>query len=178
MTVVGKSIPHDSAVGHVTGQARYIEDLPALEGELWVDFAGTTVAAGRILAIDSAEASAMPGVVGIYTHRDINGKKIFGPIFHDETFLAEEQIDHLNQPVVVVAATSRAIARQAAKSIRIECEEATPILEIEESIAAGSFLGPLRQIERGEVALGFSQSDHVIEGTFRSNGQEQFYFES
>ena len=178
MTVVGKSIPHDSAVGHVTGQAKYVEDYPKMAGELWVDFAGAPVAAGRVLSIDITAASAMPGVIGIYTHRDIQGNKQFGPIFHDETFLVEEQIDFLYQPVVVVAATSRALARKAAASIRIECESVTPILQIEEAIAAGSYLGPVRKIERGDVGVGFAQSHHVIEGTFRSNGQEQFYFES
>lgn len=175
---VGKSIPHDSAIGHVTGSAHYIEDLPAIAGELWVDFAGAPVPAGRLLAVDTAEAAAMPGVVAVLTHDDIDGKRMFGPIFHDERFLVEDEIDFLNQPVVVIAATSRAIARAAAAKVKIVCEAITPILEIEDAIAAGSYLGPLRKIERGDVDAGFAQSDHVIEGTFRNNGQEQFYFES
>ncbi len=178
MAVVGKSIPHDSAIGHVTGQARYIEDLVAIEGELWVDFAGAPVAAGTIRSIDTSTAAAMAGVVGIYTHHDIAGNKRFGPIFHDELLLAEDRIDYLNQPVVVVAATSRSVARKAALSIRIECDSTTPILEIDDAMEAGSYLGPLRKIERGDVETGFASSTHVIEGVFRSNGQEQFYFES
>lgn len=175
---VGKSIPHDSAIGHVTGSAHYIEDLPTIAGELWVDFAGAPVPAGRVLSVDATVAAAMPGVVAVLTHHDIDGKRMFGPIFHDERFLVEDEIDFLNQPVVVIAATSRTIARAAAAKVKIVCEAATPILEIEDAIAAGSYLGPLRKIERGDVNAGFAQSDHVIEGTFRNNGQEQFYFES
>ena len=136
------------------------------------------VANGRILSIDTSAATAMAGVAGVYTHEDIAGNKRFGPIFHDEAFLIEDRIDFLNQPVIVVAATTRAIARHAARSIKIRCAAATPILDIEEAIAAGSYLGPLRKIVRGDVDGGFAESEHVIEGTFRNNGQEQFYFES
>lgn len=178
MTAVGKSIPHDSAIGHVTGQAKYIEDLSSISGELWVDFAGTPVAAGRITSVDSSDAASLPGVVGVYTHADIGGRKNFGPIFHDETFLVEEEIAYLGQPVVVVAAVSREIARKAVAMVKINADAATPILEIEDAIAAGSYLGPLRKIERGDLEAGFAASTHCIEGTFRSNGQEQFYFES
>ena len=178
MSNVGKSIPHESAVGHVTGAAPYIEDLPLLAGELWVDFAGAPVASGRLISIDVSEAKQIPGVVEVFTHEDIDGKKLFGPIFHDEVFLVEDEIAYLGQPVVVIAATSRAIARQAATKVKIDCKEAPPILSVEEAIEAGSYLGPVRKIQRGDIEAGFKQADHVIEGTFRNNGQEQFYLES
>ena len=47
MPSVGKPLPHESAVGHVTGAARYIDDLPPLAGELCVTFVGSPVAAGH-----------------------------------------------------------------------------------------------------------------------------------
>ncbi|MEM6468195.1 MAG: molybdopterin cofactor-binding domain-containing protein, partial [Planctomycetota bacterium] len=178
MSSVGKAIPHDSAVGHVTGAAPYIEDLPPLSGELWVDFAGAPVAAGRLLSFDASEALELPGVVAVFSHRDVDGENIFGPIFHDEVFLIDDEIAYLGQPVVVVAATSRTIARQAARMIKIECKAAEPILSVEDAIEAGAYLGPVRKIQRGEVEVGFDQSEHIIEGTFRNNGQEQFYLES
>ena len=92
MPSIGTSIPHDSAPGHVTGQAPYVEDLTPLAGELWVDFVGTPTAAGRITSIDIDEALKLPGVVGVYTYRDLpaDGAKTFGPIFHDEVFLPED----------------------------------------------------------------------------------------
>ena len=34
MTVVGKNIRHDSAVGHVSGESIYVDDMPPLRGEL------------------------------------------------------------------------------------------------------------------------------------------------
>ena len=178
MTSVGKALPHDSAMGHVTGRALYVEDLPRIDGELWVDFAGAPCAAGKIKSIDTSKAAAIEGVIGVYTHDAIGGKNHFGPIFHDEPFLVEQEIMYLGQPVVVVAATTRDAARHAVASVEIDCEVADPILEIEDAIAAGTYLGPHRRIARGDLEVAFETAPHMIEGTFHSNGQEQFYLES
>lgn len=178
MNQVGKSIPHDSAVGHVTGRAPYIEDLPRLSGELWVDFAGAPVAAGKLISVDVTAAKALPGVVAVFTHDDIQGHNLFGPIFVDEPFLVEQEISYLGQPVVVIAATDRRTAARAKRLVEFNVESKPPILTIDDAIAADLYLGPLRKIARGNLYDGFSRSDHIIESTFRSNGQEQFYLES
>ena len=54
MSTVGRALPHDSARGHVTGQASYIDDLPPLAGELQVGFVGSPVAHGELIRIDLA----------------------------------------------------------------------------------------------------------------------------
>ncbi|HEX3601111.1 MAG TPA: hypothetical protein VHU84_13260, partial [Lacipirellulaceae bacterium] len=80
MPSVGKSIPHDAALGHVTGQAPYIDDLRPLAGELYVGFVGSPVAAGQLLGIDTSAAMAILGVVGCYTSADVPGHNMFGVI--------------------------------------------------------------------------------------------------
>ena len=174
----GQSIPHESAWGHVTGSAAYIDDLPKLAGELVVDFVGAPIAAGRIVSIDTSVASKMPGVVGIYTHKDLPGHNIFGPIFRDEPFLVDGEISYVEQPVVIVAATTREVALEACNAIDIKYVQGKPILTIDDAIAAQSFLGPQRTIQRGDVDKAFEVATHLIEGIFESNGQEQLYFES
>ncbi len=178
MPSIGRPIPHDSAHGHVTGQATYIDDLPAITGELSVDFVGAPVSAGKVVSIDASEALRLPGVVGIYTHRDLPGKNLWGPIFHDEPFLVQDEISYLGQPVVVIAATSRTAAAHARDLVKIQCKSRPPILTIDQAIAADAFIGPTRTIERGDVEAAFQSALHTIEGIFESNGQEQLYFES
>ena len=178
MSNVGKAIPHDSAIGHVTGRALYVEDLPRVDGELWVDFAGAPIAAGQVKSLNTSKAAEVDGVVGIYTHASIKGKNLFGPIFHDEPFLVEREIMYLGQPVVVVAATTRDAARRTAGLVEIAVDHEQPILEIEDAINADSFLGPHRIIARGDISRDLHSAPHTLGGTFRSNGQEQFYLES
>ncbi len=78
--LLGKPVPHDSALGHVTGQAPYIDDLRPMAGELYVGFVGSPVAAGQLLSVDTSAALAMPGVVGCYTVADVPGHNMFGVV--------------------------------------------------------------------------------------------------
>ncbi len=178
MPSIGRAIPHDSAKGHVTGGAAYIDDLPPIEGELSVDFAGAPIACGKVVSIDTSEADRLPGVVGVYTYRDLPGENHWGPIFQDEPFLVEKEISYLGQPVVVVAATSREVAAQARDLIKIRCEPGEPVFTIEDAIDAKAFIGPERKIQRGDVDSAMASATHSIEGVFECNGQEQLYFES
>ena len=74
MPSVGKPLPHDSAAGHVTGQALYLDDLRTFDGELHVGFVGSPVASGELFAVDIAPALAVPGVVACYTAADVAGQ--------------------------------------------------------------------------------------------------------
>lgn len=178
MPSVGKPIPHDAAVGHVTGQAPYIDDLRPLAGELYVGFVGSPIAAGRMLSVDTTAAAAMPGVVACYTAADVPGHNMFGVVVMDEPFLADGELLYLGQPVAVVAAESPAVLEKARKAVRVEYHAAEPLLDLEESIRRKKFLGPERRIARGDVDAELAASAHRLSGEFTSGGQEQFYLES
>jgi xanthine dehydrogenase large subunit len=174
----GKSVPHDSAVGHVTGLAGYIDDMPSMAGELFVGFVGSPVAAGWLDAVDTSPALALPGVVTCYTATDVPGHNLFGLVVADEPFLADGQLLYVGQPVAVIAATSPAALVQARKAIRIVCAAEEPILDLTESIRRQKFLGPRRRIARGDVDVNLSAAAHRLSGLFNIGGQEHFYLES
>ncbi len=184
MPSVGEAIPHDSARFHVTGSAAFLDDLPPLAGELFVDFVPAPIAAGRLQSIDAQEAMRLPGVMALFTAADLpiyhlpGRVNAFGPIFHDEPFLVADEISYVGQPVAVVAALDRHIARRAAAMVKLECEPSEPILSIDQAIAAGAFIGPRRVIRQGNVDAAFATAPHVLQGHLRTGGQEQLYFES
>ena len=60
---VAKSLPHDSAPLHVTGQARYVDDIPLPANALHLAFGLSSVAKGRIASIDLDAVRAAPGVL-------------------------------------------------------------------------------------------------------------------
>ena len=55
---IGASLPHDSAPLHVTGQARYVDDVPLPQGALHLAFGLSSVAHGDITAIDLTAVAA------------------------------------------------------------------------------------------------------------------------
>ena len=178
MTNVGKTIPHDSAVGHVTGAAPYLDDLPMRTDELLVGFVCSPAAAGRIASIDLDDARTLPGVIGLYTSEDLPGEKHFGPLFKDEPVLAHDEVLYVGQPVVVIAAESRDALRAARRAVKINVNPSEPILSIERAIELGRFIGPARQIARGDAVAALNSAPRRLSGEFHNLGQEQFYLES
>src|SRR5215475_2418110 len=165
MPSAGKPIPHDAALGHVTGQAPYIDDLRPMVGELYVGFVGSPVAAGKLSSVDTSAALAIPGVVGCYTVADVPGHNMFGVTVMDEPFLADGEVLYLGQPVAIVAAETPEALERARKSVRVECRGAEPILDLPEAIRRQKFLGPCRRIARGDVDSQLAAAPHKLSGT-------------
>ncbi|MCG8333152.1 MAG: xanthine dehydrogenase molybdopterin binding subunit [Proteobacteria bacterium] len=178
MTAVGKPIPHDSALGHVTGEALFIDDMPFTQNEVLVDFFGSPVAHGKILSLDLSQAKKVDGIIDIYTYRDIPGHNLFGPMIPDEPFLAEEICEYKGQPVAILAGKTDKALLQAKKLIQINIEEYPAILTVDQALEKEQFLGVQRKIQRGNVQTAFEEAEHSLEGTIWLNGQEQFYLES
>ncbi len=178
MSVVGKDIPHDSAIGHVTGESIYIDDIPFQKNELVVDFVGSPVAHGKIKSVDFTEAAKIPGVVGIYTYMDLGGVNLFGPILQDEVLLCEDHVSFIGEPIVVIAAENYKALKQAKQAVKLDIEELKPILTIDEAKAKNAYIDKTYSIKRGDIASAFKNAKHVIEGTLITGGQDHFSLES
>lgn len=176
-TSVGKTIPHDSAIGHVTGSAPFIDDLKRREDELYIGFVGSPVACGTIAEIKTDKARQLDGVITVLTSQDVP-QNVFGPLFCDEPFLAEGTVLYVGQPVVVIGAESPQTLEHAKSLIEIDVIESSPKFSIDDAIAGEHFIGPRRTIRRGDPETAISQATHQLAGEFRVGGQEQFYFES
>src|SRR3954464_8356553 len=164
MAAVGKDIAHDSAVTHVTGESIFLDDLPPLADELLAGIVPSPVAHGRVRRLDLSGALHVPGVVAAVTHRDVPGHKRLGAAVKDELLLVEDEAVFLGQPLAVIAAESADALERARRAAIVEMDELPPLFSIDEAIAAGSFLGLPRKIERGDVAAGFTAAEEVIEG--------------
>ncbi|HEY9678357.1 MAG TPA: hypothetical protein V6C76_10130 [Drouetiella sp.] len=159
MSVVGKDIPHDSAVGHVSGESVYIDDIPFQKNELLVDFVGSAVACGKIKSIDLSQAEKIPGVVALYTYKDIDGINLFGPITQDEVLLCEDHVSFIGEPIVVIAAEHQKALKQAKKAVKIEIEEHKPILTVDDAIAQSAYIDKTYSIKRGDIVQGFKNAN-------------------
>jgi len=135
---VAKPLPHDSAALHVTGQARYVDDIPAPAGTLHLAFGLSPAAHGAIAALDLAAVRAAAGVVAVLAADDLPRPADCAPVAHDEPLLATGTVQYAGQPVFVVAATSHQAARRAARRAVVAIDERPAILTIDDALAADS----------------------------------------
>jgi len=175
---VHKPLPHDAAPLHVTGQARYVDDIPVPANCLHLAFGMAEIAHGRIASMNLDDVRAVPGVVMALAGEDFDQIPDCSPSAHDEPLLSDGSIHYLGQPLFLVAATSHLAARKAARLAKVEYEELEPILTIEQVLAADSRFedGP-RIYEKGDVETALARATHIIEGRIEMGGQEHFYLE-
>ena len=175
---VGTPVPHDSAALHVTGAARYTDDIPTPSGTLHLAFGLSSIARGRIDMMDLAAVRAAPGVVAVLTATDLPHANDVSPSNHDEPLLSDGTIHYLGQPLFLVVADSHRAARHAARRARVDCTEETPILTIDDALAAGARFedGPVTW-EKGAPDAALAGAPHMIEGSIEIGGQEHFYLE-
>ena len=173
-----KPLPHDSAPLHVTGTARYIDDIPMPSGTLHLAFGTSQVAHGRIIACDLDAVRAAPGVVAVMTENDLPFTNDVSPSIHDEPLLAIETVHYLGQPIFLVVADNHLAARKAARLGKVEIAEETPILTIEQAMEADSRFedGP-RIWSKGDVDTALSTAPNRLKGRIDMGGQEHFYLE-
>ncbi|MCG6560060.1 xanthine dehydrogenase molybdopterin binding subunit [Ruegeria sp. 1NDH52C] len=175
---VAKPLPHDAAPLHVAGTARYVDDIPTPRDTLHLAFGLSTIAKGRITAMNLEEVKRAPGVVRVMVADDLPFANDVSPSAHDEPLLSDGTVHYVGQPIFVVVATSHLAARKAVRRARIDYAEEPAILTIEQALAADSRFedGP-RIYEKGDAEAAIAGAAHVIEGTFELGGQEHFYLE-
>ncbi len=174
---VGKNVPHDSAVTHVSGESVFIDDRPFLKNEMVCGFLGAPVAHGILKSIKIEKALGIPGILGIYTHKDLASNR-WGAIVKEQPILVDSLISYEYEPVCVIAAENYKAIEKAKKLIELEIEEIEPILCIQKSIDNEDFLTAEKKIARGNLEEAFNSAPHTLEGVFENGGQEHFYLES
>ncbi|AXI47817.1 xanthine dehydrogenase molybdopterin binding subunit [Sulfitobacter sp. SK012] len=175
---VAKPLPHDAARLHVTGTARYVDDIPLPADTLHIAFGLSTIAAGTLDAVDLSAVNSAPGVVAVLTADDLPHANDVSPSNHDEPLLAMGQVHYVGQPIFMVIATSHLAARAAARLGEFAFTPATALLSIEDSLAANSRFedGP-RIYTKGDPDAAFQTAPQNLTGSIIVGGQEHFYLE-
>ena len=143
-----------------------------LAGTLHVAFRRSDHAHARILRVDSSAAEACPGVIAIYTARDIEGH--FRPIIAQSRMrgyqptahqiLAKEKARFAGEAVAAVVAESRYLAEDAAALVEVEYE------------ALESLVDPLRSLSEDAPRLHEdTRSNILVERTFARGAVEEVF---
>ncbi len=174
----GLSLPHDAAPLHVTGAARYVDDVPVPRGALHLAFGLSTVAHGEISAIDLDAVRNASGVAAVFAAADLPDMPDCSPSAHDEPLLAAGTVHYVGQPVFLVVADSHLAARKAATLGQVTYRELPAILTVDQALAANSRFeaGPIVWA-KGDAVKAIAGATHLVEGSFEVGGQEHFYLE-
>ena len=109
----------------VTGAGRYTADLN-LTGQLYAKFRYADHPHARIVRIDTAAASAVPGVFAVLTHKDVPDV-LYGGMVQDRRLFAKEKVRWEGDVIAAVAARTPQIAAHAAALIEVEYEVLEPL---------------------------------------------------
>jgi CO/xanthine dehydrogenase Mo-binding subunit len=179
---IGKSAPRKEGRKKVTGAALYIDDISFPE-MIHGTTVRSTVPRGRITKI-SFEGDIPWDEFTIVTAQDIPGENYVALILNDQPYLADQVVNHTEEPIVLLAHPDKYLLEEARRHVRIEIEELPPVLSLEDSLnkkeivwgddnVFKSFL-----VDKGDVDDVWSEADLIVEGEYFSGAQEQLYIET
>ena len=149
MGMIGERVVRTEDPALVTGRATYVDNL-VIDGAVHVVYVRSTVAHARITSIDAADARAMPGVVGVFTHADLVADGI-GPLPIDmpllpadvrRTALADGVVRFVGELVAAVVAETRAEAVDAAETVLVDYEPLDVVIDPEAAMESSTLLFP------------------------------------
>jgi xanthine dehydrogenase large subunit len=174
---VRAALPHDSAVQHVAGSASYVDDVAEAPDLLHLALGQSMQAHARILDLDLSAVRAAPGVVAVFAAADIPGRNDVSPVAGDDPLFADGEVVCVGQSLFVVAATSAAAARRAARLAIVAYEPLPAFLTIADARAAGSLIEASQVMARGDAAAAIAAALHRVSGSMEIGGQDHFYLE-
>ncbi|XP_021929641.1 indole-3-acetaldehyde oxidase-like [Zootermopsis nevadensis] len=182
-----KPVPKLEALAQCSGEAQYINDLPALPNETFAAFVLTSVGQGYISDIDPSQALKVPGVLKFLCAKDIPGLNNFTPVDlpsfeeYEEVFCSGE-IKYAGQPLGLIVAETQALALESVSKVKVEYSNVVhPHLEMRDIIASGD--KTRIRVEKEPDAVKKDVPDpnevaHVIKGSFDIGTQYHFTMET
>ena len=166
---VGANVRRKDGDAKVTGAARYIDDL-TFPGMIYGATIRSTIPRGAI----AARHLSLPEGFIVADHRDIPGPNYVALIDPDQPCLAVDQIRHVAEPILLVGHADKHALIDIDKRVTVEQIAAEPNYDPEQSDVCFKKIS----IDKGEIDLGFRNSDLVIDGEYRTAHQVQLYIET
>lgn len=182
---IGKSLPRIDATGKVSGETLFPGDL-SLPGMLHMKILFAERPHARVARIDAAKAQAAPGVVAVYTARDVPVNE-YGLQINDQPVLCGHAVRFVGDQVAVVVAETEAQAAAALRLIEVEYQDLPVVTDPSEAMKPGAplihpELGDTNvcvhyRIRKGDVEAGFAQAEVIVESEYRTPFQEHAYLQ-
>ena len=182
---VGESIPRKESLDKVSGRIKYLNDINSPD-MLHAALKTSPHAHGKIICVETSSALSVPGVRAVLTGEDF--PQHLGLYLGDKTPLARGKVRYFGEPVAAVVADTRSAALKAVELIEISYEPLEIINSLENALAPnapalheamadyshidaimpepGSNIANRTKIRKGDIQIGFKESDVIIEENF------------
>ena len=176
--VVGRSLPRTDSLEKVTGRALYAYDM-RLPGMVYGEILRSPLPSARITKLDTSAAMSVPGVLAVYTQKDMPQTK-FGAFVQDETALADGVVRYQGDGVAAVIAVDEQTALRGLEAIDVDYEPLLGVFDPEAAMAEGApqvhegverNVAAHNRVIGGDVEAGFAAADHVFEDRFVTSRQ-------
>jgi xanthine dehydrogenase YagR molybdenum-binding subunit len=173
--LVGAGLDRVDGPLKVCGLAPYVTDFDAA-GLAHATLVPSTIACGRVAAIDASQALAHPGVLMVLT--PFNAPRlpeggqagIKPPAGRVLSLLQDDRVHYDRQPIAVVVAETLEASRQGARLLRVDYSRDTPILDFEQAKAEAhppeEAQGQQPDSARGDFDAGWQDATHRHEATY------------
>ncbi len=178
---IGKSVLRKEGRAKVTGSALYVDDL-TFPGMIYGVTVRSPVARGKILGLHFADGIPWKEFT-IVTAGDIPGKNCIALLIEDQPCLADQQVNHPEEAVVLLAHPDKFLLEAARQAVRIEIDPLPPVFTIEDSLLQKQVIWgqdnifKAYHIEKGDVEASWTAADFIVEGEYETGAQEQLYIE-
>lgn len=176
-TILGRPLNRVDGRRKVTGAAPYAAEFKVTNAA-YAMLVQSTIAKGTIRDIDTRAATQAPGVVAVFTHKNMPRLGKIGDVSAEGSApgenhipLQDATIHYAAQNIALVVAESYEQARYAATLVRATYDEQKPALAIEDANAPSyqpeKFFGFEEvQDKRGDVAAGMASAAAKLEQTY------------
>jgi CO/xanthine dehydrogenase Mo-binding subunit len=180
--IVGTPVPRKEGVSKLLGAAVYVDDI-VREGMWFGATVRSTIPRGLIRSIGFDRRIDWSEFT-VVTAADIPGENHIQLIVADQPCLADGQVNHCDEAILLLAHPDKHKLREAVDAVRVEYDPLHPIFTIEESERQDQVVWGTDNLlkdfllEKGNVDSVWQNAAHIVEGEYRTGAQEHLYIEN
>jgi CO/xanthine dehydrogenase Mo-binding subunit len=164
---VGRNVIRKDAAAKIDGSARYVDDL-AFPGMLYGRTVRSPVPCGTLRGV---RLRRRPKGLVVVDARDIPGRNVIRLIEDDQPCLADGEVRHAEEPVLLLAHPDREALLDV--GAEVDVEPGAPVYDPRRSPRTFKEI----TIRKGDVRKGLARAAVVIQGEYRTGHQEHVYIE-
>ena len=179
--IVGQSVQRKEGRDKVTGATRYVDDL-TFPDMLFGATVRSTIARGRIRNIEFTGNLPWHEFT-IVTAKHIPGQNCTALILDDQPCLADEFVNHPEEPIVLLAHPDKYLLEEARRAVKIDIEPLSPVFTMDDALNQKEIIWGDDNVfktflmEKGNVDDVWARADFIVEGEYETGAQEQLYIE-